>query len=66
MRPLPDTVDALLEDLETHYPPRCKEPSETLEEHANYAGMVQLITDLRIRSDWTKDNYRMETLLNKD
>ncbi len=66
MRPLPDTVDTLLADLEQHYPPRCKDPTETLEEHLIYAGQVQLITDLRIRFDWTQDNYRMATLLNKD
>ena len=63
MRPLPDTVEGLLEDLETHYPPRCKDPSETLEQHCNYAGQVQLIADLRVRYVWTQDNYRMEALL---
>ena len=63
MRPLPETVEALLEDLETHYPPRCKDPSETLEQHCNYAGQVQLIADLRIRYDWTRENQRMESIL---
>ena len=63
MRLLPDTVEGLLEDLETHYPPCCKDPSETLEQHYNYAGQVQLIADLRARYVWTQDNYRMESIL---
>ncbi|KKK49895.1 hypothetical protein LCGC14_3130460 [marine sediment metagenome] len=63
MRPLPDTVKDLLDDLETHYPPRCKDPSETLEQHCNYAGQVQLIADLRTRYDWTRENQRMESIL---
>jgi len=63
MRPLPDTVKDLLEDLETHYPPRCKDPSESLEQHCNYAGQVSLIADLRIRYDWTQENQRTRTIL---
>ncbi len=63
MRPLPETVEGLLDDLETHYPPRCKDPSETLEQHALYAGQVQLIADLRVRYDWTRENQRMATIL---
>ncbi len=63
MRPLPDTVEALLEDLETNYPPRCKEPAESLEQHMQYSGQVQLIADLRLRDEWTRDNQRMKTIL---
>ncbi len=63
MRSLPDTVEDLLDDLETHYPPLCKDPSETLEQHYNYAGQVQLIADLRARYDWTHENHRMESIL---
>ena len=63
MRLLPDTVEDLLDDLETHYPPRCKDPSETLEQHCNYAGQVQLIADLRVRFDWTRENQRMQSIL---
>ncbi len=65
MRPLPETVEGLLEDLETHYPPRCKDPSESLEQHTNYAGQVQLIADLRVRYEWTRQEQRMESILNK-
>jgi hypothetical protein len=39
----------LLEELEASYPPKCKDPSESLEEHANYAGKVSLISELRGR-----------------
>ena len=63
MRPLPDTVEDLLEDLETYYPPRCKDPAETLEQHCNYAGQVQLITVLRERYDWTRSEQRMASIL---
>ncbi len=63
MRPLPDTVEALLEDLETNYPPRCKEPGESLEEHMQYSGQIQLIAVLRERYDWTRDNQRVKTIL---
>ena len=63
MRPLPDTVADLLADLEAAYPPRCKDPSESLEQHVNYAGAVQLVTDLRVRYEWTRQNQRMQDIL---
>lgn len=65
MRPIPDTVQDLLLDLEAYYPPRCKEPGESLEQHMQYSGQVQLIADLRIRMDWTRQNQRMKDILNK-
>ncbi len=63
MRPLPESVAGLLEDLETHYPPRCKDPSESLEQHLHYAGQVQLIADLRTRYDWTRQEQRLEGII---
>lgn len=63
MRPLPESVEELLEDLETHYPPRCKDPLETLEQHLNYAGQVQLVADLRIRYDWTGQEQRLQGII---
>jgi len=63
MTPLPDTVADLLASLEASYPPRCKDPSETLEQHMSYAGQVSLIADLRVRYDWTRSNQRMQDIL---
>lgn len=49
MQPMPNTVIGLIEALEVDYPPRCKTPSESLEEHSIYAGKVELIVHLRAR-----------------
>ena len=56
MRPLPDLSRDLIEDLEENYPPRCKTPEESLEDHLRYAGMVELIDVLRQRHEWTRKN----------
>ena len=49
MRQIPNSIIGLLEELEATYPPKCKDPSESLEEHSQYAGKVRLISDLRGR-----------------
>jgi len=49
MRVLPNSVIGLLEQLEADYPPKCKDPDETLEVHAQYAGKVALVVLLRGR-----------------
>lgn len=59
MRPLPDHTRDLLDDLEEHYPPRCIEPLESLEDAHRYAGMVELIATLRARYEWTQENSRI-------
>lgn len=43
----PPIPDGLLEYLESIFPPCCKRPSESLEEHMLYAGKVALIGSLR-------------------
>jgi hypothetical protein len=43
LSPVPLAGDDLVDLLTFLYPPRCKEPGETLEEHMLYAGKVQLI-----------------------
>lgn len=49
MRMLPNTVIGLLEELEVDFPPKCKTPDESLDEHMLYAGHVSLVTLLRAR-----------------
>ncbi len=49
MRHIPNSIAGLLEELEADYPPKCKDPSESLEDHAHYAGKVSLINTLRGR-----------------
>ena len=49
MRQLPNTVLGMIEELEHEYPARCKRHDESLEQHANYAGAVSLIENLRGR-----------------
>lgn len=49
MKPLPNTVIGLIEEMESNFPPACKVADESLEDHARYAGKVELITNLRNR-----------------
>ena len=49
MRLLPNSVVGIIEELEADYPPRCKTPDESLEEHMCYAGSVAVVTKLRAR-----------------
>jgi hypothetical protein len=49
VRQIPNSIIGLLEELEASYPPKCKSPDESLEQHAWYAGKVSLISDLRGR-----------------
>lgn len=59
MRLLPNTVIGLIEQLEADFPPKCKSPDESLEDHMLYAGKVSLITILRSRFDaGTKQNVK--------
>jgi len=51
MRQIPTATIGLLEELEADYPPKCKDPDESLEVHAQYAGKVALIALLRARFD---------------
>ncbi|MEW6121287.1 MAG: hypothetical protein AB1698_01640 [Pseudomonadota bacterium] len=45
----PEVPEDLVAYLEASYPARCKAPGEGLEEHAFYAGQVELIAILRSR-----------------
>ena len=51
---LPTTIPELVAQLEEQYPPKCIEPGQTLEEAYRYAGMVQLIQNLRDRLSTTE------------
>jgi hypothetical protein len=51
MRPIPTDSESLLEQLETQYPARCRQPDETERDHERYAGKVDLIHELRVRLD---------------
>lgn len=65
MRIIPNSAEELIEDLEEHYPPRCIEPMETLEDAHRYAGMVELIQNLRARLEYTKEEAALEELITK-
>ena len=52
---MPEVPKALLEYLEKQYPPRCLQATETVEEHLRYAGMVDLVADMRFRFDQAPD-----------
>lgn len=43
----PETAEDLVRILEENYPPRCKDPEESLETHMMYAGQVALVQTLR-------------------
>ncbi len=58
MKPIPHEAKELIEDLEAANPPKCKDPNESLEQHARYAGRVELIEELRIRLDWTEKHTK--------
>ena len=49
MRQIPNSIIGLLEELEATYPPKCKDPDESLEAHAQYAGKANLTVLLRAR-----------------
>lgn len=59
MRPIPNSVPELIEDLEEHYPARCIEPNESPEAAHRYAGQVDLIATLRQRLEWTNEHARI-------
>jgi hypothetical protein len=63
LKPIPDTVEALIEELETNYPHRCVAVGDTLEAAHRYAGAVDLVETLRIRFNWTRDNALPKELL---
>jgi len=47
----PEVPEDLVAYLEAAFPPRCKKPSESLEEHVRYAGCVELVEILRARAE---------------
>lgn len=49
-RDWPPVPTDLVDYLEHAFPPRCKDLNESLEEHARYAGTVDLVSILRARS----------------
>lgn len=63
MNPIPDGAQALIEELEELFPPKCKDPHESLEDHARYAGAVELVQALRLRLDWTRENARVTDIV---
>lgn len=62
MDPIPNSAAELIEELEALYPPACKDPNESLEQHARYAGAVELTQALRLRLDWTRQNARVKDI----
>ena len=64
MKPIPESVEALLAELEELYPPRCILPEERLEDAHRYAGSVDLVSDLRRRYIWTREHALPKELLN--
>lgn len=62
MTPIPNSAYELIEELEGIYPPKCKDPNESLEQHARYAGAVELVEALRLRANWTKENARVSDI----
>lgn len=51
----PEVSPRLVKFLEEAYPPRCKSPGESLEEHMLYAGVVRLIALMRAQVDHYAD-----------
>lgn len=47
----PDIPQDLVEHLKACFPPRCKRPTESLEEHMLYAGMAELTQKLAIEHE---------------
>lgn len=51
VKPFPADVEALIDELESTYPPRCIQPDETPEQAHRYAGASDLVAGLRARYD---------------
>lgn len=51
---LPVLERSQVERLEKLYPPRCIGRMENAEEHLRYAGMVELVANLRVRFEQTR------------
>lgn len=64
MTPIPSDVEALIKELESHYPPRCIGPQDRLEDAHRYAGAVELVQALRRRYDWTRETAMPKEILN--
>jgi hypothetical protein len=66
VREINHSVVGLIEDLEAEFPPRCKQPGESLEDHMVYAGRVALTQDLRARYEagMKKAKKGLPTVLN--
>lgn len=58
MKPVPNSVIGLIEELERNNPARCIQPAEDLHAHLRYAGRVELVAELRGR-------YEAELRINK-
>lgn len=67
MRTMPNTVVALIEELEADFPPKCKSPDESLDAHMTYAGKVELVTYLRARltAELRQVKGQLPNILNK-
>ncbi len=51
----PDIPEDLVVFLEELYPPRCLERHQTVEDHLRYAGMVELVADMRHHMEVAKE-----------
>lgn len=60
---VPDVSEALIQHLETLYPPRCMEPTENGNAHQRYAGKVELVAFLRQQIDIQRE-LPLEQLIN--
>lgn len=55
---LPPGTHELVQELAALNPPRCKRPDESLEEHARYAGVVELIEAMQAKLKAAEERAR--------
>jgi len=56
MEPLPRTAEALVEELDEQYPPRCIRRNQTPEDAHRYAGARELVERLILRRDAIRED----------
>lgn len=62
MKPIPDQTDALIEELDEMYPPRCFQPDqETIEQHLIFTGWRRMIDYLK---EWRTATERKDKRTN--
>jgi hypothetical protein len=56
VKPLPETVEALVAELVATYPPRCIAVGDSMTDAHRYAGAVELAETLKLRLDRFRDD----------